>query len=78
MQIDLQKKVDGLVKATQQNKVTNEVLQDSVSKMVDSYKKQVKSKYIFVAPNMTYAYFALFQKLNGSICSNSTSHPRTC
>jgi len=67
MQIDLQKKVDGLVKATQQNKVTNDVLQDSVSKMVDSYKKQVKSKYIFVAPNMTYAYFALFQKLNGSL-----------
>lgn len=33
--------------------------------MVDRYKNKVKREYIFVAPNMTYAYFALFQSLNG-------------
>ena len=65
MQIDLQKKVDGLVKVVQQGKIAESVFQDSVSGMMESYKKQVKTKYIFAAPNMTYAYFALFQKVNG-------------
>jgi len=64
MQIDLQKKVDALIKSAQQSKITNEVYEDSVSKMMDSYKNKVKIKYIFAAPNMTYAYFALFQKVN--------------
>ena len=33
--------------------------------MVDAYKDEVKRNYIFVAPNKPYAYFALFQDLNG-------------
>ncbi len=64
MQIDLQKKVDQLVKASQQNKITNDVFEDSISRMMDKYKDRVKRNYIFAAPNMTYAYFALFQKVN--------------
>lgn len=64
MQIDLQKKIDALVKVAQQSKIANNVFEDSVSKIVDKYKNQVKVKYIFAAPNMTYAYFALFQKVN--------------
>lgn len=63
MQIDLQNKIDGLVKDAQQNKITNDVFQDSVSGMISRYKDKVKTKYIFAAPNMTYAYFALFQRI---------------
>ena len=33
--------------------------------MVNNYKNKVKREYIFAAPNMPYAYFALFQSLNG-------------
>ncbi len=64
MQIDLQKKVDALIKSAQQGKITSQVYEDSVSKMMENYKNKVKIKYIFAAPNMTYAYFALFQKVN--------------
>ncbi len=63
MQIDLQNKIDGLVKDAQKNKITNDVFQDSVSGMISRYKDKVKTKYIFAAPNMTYAYFALFQRI---------------
>ena len=31
--------------------------------MISKYKDKVKTKYIFAAPNMTYAYFALFQRI---------------
>lgn len=31
--------------------------------MISRYKDKVKTKYIFAAPNMTYAYFALFQRI---------------
>ena len=39
--------------------------QDSLAKLVNSYKKNVSRNYIFKAPQQTYAYFALFQQLNG-------------
>lgn len=64
MQIDLQKKVDGLVALAKQSKISETVFQDSVSTLIDKYKKIVKVQYIFAAPNMTYAYFALFQQVN--------------
>ena len=32
---------------------------------MNAYKDQVKRNYIFAAPNKAYAYFALFQQLNG-------------
>ena len=39
--------------------------QDSLVKLVTNYKKNVSRNYIFKAPQHTYAYFALFQQLNG-------------
>ena len=39
--------------------------QDSLMKLVDSYKKNISHNYIFKAPQMTSSYFALFQHLNG-------------
>ena len=41
------------------------IAQDSLLAMVNNYKNKVKREYIFAAPNMPYAYFALFQSLNG-------------
>ena len=41
------------------------IAQDSIQRMVDAYKNKVRRDYIFAEPNKAYAYFALFQQLNG-------------
>ena len=41
------------------------IAQDSIQRMVNTYENEVKRNYIFAEPNKTYAYFALFQQLNG-------------
>lgn len=58
---DLQNKV---------NKLNNSglpagIARDSVFRMIDRYKNTVKSEYIYKEPDKSYAYFALFQQLNG-------------
>lgn len=62
LQAGLQKQVDLLA---QNRNIPAGVAQDSLISMVNHYKNKVKREYIFAAPNMTYAYFALFQSLNG-------------
>lgn len=62
LQSNLQQQVYRL---TQNRNVPVGVAQDSLLRMVEKYKDKVKHEYIFVAPNTTYAYFALFQSLNG-------------
>lgn len=62
-----------LLQAELQSKVTRlgrsglpaGIAQDSLSALVKAYKDEVKHKYIFAGPNKPYAYFALFQQLNG-------------
>lgn len=62
-----------LLQAELQDKVTRlgrsgipaGITQDSLLKLVNAYKDQVKREYIFKGPNKPYAYFALFQQLNG-------------
>ena len=39
--------------------------QNQLMSLVNEYKDKVKRGYIYAAPNKTYAYFALFQTLNG-------------
>ena len=39
--------------------------QDSLAAMLKTYKKNVSRNYIFKEPDKTYAYFALFQEVNG-------------
>lgn len=39
--------------------------QDSILRMVDTYKKNVKRNYIFASPDKASSYFALFQQING-------------
>ena len=61
LQADLQERVNKLA----QSGMPVGVVQDSLARMVNAYKDNVKRKYIFVGPNKSYAYFALFQVLNG-------------
>ena len=61
LQADLQGRVNRLA----QSGLPIGIAQDSLQKMVAAYKDTVKHNYIFVAPNKAYAYFALFQELNG-------------
>lgn len=63
-QIRLQKDVNDLLKAVQNNKIKHDAFEDSLTTLLDSYKQDVKVNYIFAAPNTAAAYFALFQKLN--------------
>lgn len=61
LQTDLQERVNKLA----QSGIPVGIVQDSLSRMVNAYKNNVKRNYIFVGPNKPYAYFALFQVLNG-------------
>lgn len=61
LQTDLQERVNKLT----QSGIPVGIVQDSLSRMVNAYKNNVKRNYIFVGPNKPYAYFALFQVLNG-------------
>jgi hypothetical protein len=67
LQADLQKNVD---KLGQNRNIPAGIAQDSLLAMVNNYKNKVKREYIFAAPNMPYAYFALFQSLNGYMIFN--------
>lgn len=62
LQADLQRSVD---KLAQNRNIPAGIAQDSLLSMVNHYKDKVKREYIYAAPNMPYAYFALFQSLNG-------------
>lgn len=46
---------------------------DSIQRLVDAYKDEVKRNYIYKEPNKAYAYFALFQALGNRLIFN----PRT-
>lgn len=63
-QIQLQNSVDSLAKAVQIGKITTDMYDTQVSDLLKKYKDDVKLNYIFAHPNTSYAYFALFQKLN--------------
>jgi peroxiredoxin len=60
-QMKLQQQVDALLKAS--SSLAPADVQDSLYRMVDTYKQEVKRQYIFKEPYKPYAYFALFQKL---------------
>jgi len=64
LQIALQKRVDGLIKDSQEKKLTNDVFEDSLASVINHFKDTVKINYIYAAPNTSAAYFALFQKIN--------------
>lgn len=64
-QAELQARVDRLTEAMQAHAIGVDDFQDSLSRWMQDYKKEVNTRYIYEAPNTAAAYFALFQKLNG-------------
>ena len=62
LQADLQKAVDQLA---QNRNIPVGIRQDNLNTLINNYKDKVKREYIFKAPNTSYAYFALFQSVNG-------------
>ena len=63
LQAGLQEKINRLA----QSGLPIGIAQDSLLRMVNAYKDTVKLNYIFVSPNKPYAYFALFQEVNGAL-----------
>ena len=61
LQAELQQQVDKLG----QSKLPAGLVQTQLMNLINAYKDNVKRNYIYAAPNKTYAYFALFQTLNG-------------
>ena len=61
LQAELQQKVDKLA----QSKLPAGLAQNQLLALVNDYKEKVKRDYIFESPDKSYAYFALFQTLNG-------------
>ena len=61
LQAELQQKVDKLSKSG----MPAGLAQNQLVNYVNEYKEKVKRGYIYAAPNQSYAYFALFQTLNG-------------
>ena len=69
-----QMKLQSQVIAVQKNYPLGvDVINDSIQKLIDAYKEDVKHQYIFKEPNKSYAYFALFQTLGNWLIFN----PRT-
>ena len=61
LQSELQTKINKLSQAG----IPAGIAQDSLMSLVNNYKKEVSRNYIFKEPQKAYAYFALFQQLNG-------------
>lgn len=70
LQADLQAKVNELNKSG----MPAGLAQDSLFRMVESYKNDVKRNYIFKEPDKASSYFALFQQLNGFMIFNPLSN----
>ncbi len=60
MQQELQRKVIDLGNNRQ---IAPTIARNTITSLLDAYKKKVISDYIFQGPNSTYAYFALFQTI---------------
>ena len=60
MQIALQEKA---IAIERNGNISPSEARDSLMRMLNAYKEDVKSNYIFQAPNESFAYFALFQTL---------------
>ena len=69
-QMDLQQRA---IAVSRNQGMTVDEANDSIMSMINRYKQEVKSQYIFVEPGKAYSYFALFQTLGDMLLFN----PRT-
>lgn len=60
---ELQNKVNSLADSYEANKISNVLYNDSLDRLINAYKEEIKMKYIYAAPNTPYAYHALFQRV---------------
>ncbi len=61
------------LKVSRLNELTVQQSNDSIMALIQQYKEQIKTDYIFPDPAKPYAYFALFQTIGNSLIFN----PRT-
>ena len=64
---------DKAIKVSRDETLTVDQMNDSILSMIQVYKKDVKTRYIFAHPDKAYSYFALFQTLGNTLLFN----PRT-
>lgn len=60
----LQHDINELIKNGQSTRMSNRIIEDSISALLNTYKQDIRTNYIYAAPNVTSSYFALFQKVN--------------
>ena len=64
---------DKAIRISRDETLTVDQMNDSILSMIQAYKKDVKTRYIFAHPDKAYSYFALFQTLGNTLLFN----PRT-
>lgn len=65
LQIQLQNQVDAITSALKKGETARQTAEDSIRTVIQAYKDKIKREYIYKAPNKAYAYYALFQEING-------------
>ena len=74
LQMDLQRRIDAIVAAPD---LGVSAVQDSVLRVTEAYKDQVKRQYIFAEPMKAYAYYALFQTVRLEQMESLIFNPRS-
>ena len=74
LQMDLQRRIDAIVAAPD---LGVSAVQDSVLRVTEAYKDQVKRRYIFAEPMKAYAYYALFQTVRLGQMESLIFNPRS-
>ena len=74
LQMDLQRRIDAIVAAPD---LGVSAVQDSVLRVTETYKDQVKRQYIFAEPMKAYAYYALFQTVRLGQMESLIFNPRS-
>lgn len=72
-QIELQRTVNTI---SQSKTLAPGEIQDSVMNTINRYKDEVERQYIYAGPNKPYAYFALFQTVNGYLIFDPVNDKR--
>ena len=74
LQMDLQRRIDAIVAAPD---LGVSAVQDSVLRVTEAYKDQVKRQYIVAEPMKAYAYYALFQTVRLGQMESLIFNPRS-
>lgn len=74
LQMDLQRRIDAIVQAPD---LGVKAVEDSILRVVETYKNDIKTQYIFAEPMRAYAYFALFQTVRLGQMESLVFNPRS-